>query len=99
MIAIVNFGPQHPAAHGVLRLILELDGEVSLDDMADLAKLIIPAGNRQSRPAHRTVTSSHGETHRVQDLYPSPSILRSTRLRLHECARYHLREAWLTKLQ
>ncbi len=26
----INFGPQHPAAHGVLRLILELDGEVVL---------------------------------------------------------------------
>ena len=26
----VNFGPQHPAAHGVLRLVLELDGEVLL---------------------------------------------------------------------
>jgi len=26
----INFGPQHPAAHGVLRLILELDGEVIL---------------------------------------------------------------------
>ena len=25
---LINFGPQHPAAHGVLRLILELDGEV-----------------------------------------------------------------------
>jgi NADH-quinone oxidoreductase subunit D len=25
---MMNFGPQHPAAHGVLRLILELEGEV-----------------------------------------------------------------------
>src|SRR5271156_4289504 len=24
----INFGPQHPAAHGVLRLILEMDGEI-----------------------------------------------------------------------
>lgn len=26
----LNFGPQHPAAHGVLRLILELEGEIVL---------------------------------------------------------------------
>ena len=26
----INFGPQHPAAHGVLRLVVELDGEVVL---------------------------------------------------------------------
>jgi NADH dehydrogenase (ubiquinone) Fe-S protein 2 len=26
----VNFGPQHPAAHGVLRLVLELNGEIIL---------------------------------------------------------------------
>jgi len=25
---LINFGPQHPAAHGVLRLVMELDGEV-----------------------------------------------------------------------
>jgi NADH-quinone oxidoreductase subunit D len=25
---LINFGPQHPAAHGVLRMVLELDGEV-----------------------------------------------------------------------
>ena len=25
---MLNFGPQHPAAHGVLRLVLEMDGEV-----------------------------------------------------------------------
>ena len=25
---MINFGPQHPSAHGVLRLILEIDGEI-----------------------------------------------------------------------
>lgn len=28
----LNFGPQHPSAHGVLRMVMELDGEVCLVD-------------------------------------------------------------------
>lgn len=24
----LNFGPQHPAAHGVLRMVMEMDGEI-----------------------------------------------------------------------
>ena len=41
----LNFGPQHPAAHGVLRLVLELDGEVvqggtTADMIHDVAALV-----------------------------------------------------------
>jgi hypothetical protein len=25
---LINFGPQHPAAHGVLRMVIELNGEI-----------------------------------------------------------------------
>ena len=58
----INFGPQHPAAHGVLRLVLELDGEVveRVDPHIGLLhrgteKLIeaqdLPAGDPVFRPA------------------------------------------------
>ena len=42
----INFGPQHPAAHGVLRLVLELDGEVveRVDPQQRLAKFQMAAG-------------------------------------------------------
>jgi len=33
---IVNFGPQHPSAHGQLRLILELDGEQVVKAVPDV---------------------------------------------------------------
>ena len=29
----INFGPQHPAAHGVLRLVMQIDGEVICHDL------------------------------------------------------------------
>ena len=29
----VNMGPQHPSTHGVLRLVLELDGETILSEI------------------------------------------------------------------
>ncbi len=36
---IVNMGPQHPATHGVLRLVLELDGETVVDVIPHLGHL------------------------------------------------------------
>jgi NADH-quinone oxidoreductase subunit D len=36
---IVNMGPQHPATHGVLRLVLELDGETVVDVVPHLGHL------------------------------------------------------------
>ena len=35
----LNFGPQHRAAHGVLRLILELDGEIVVKIDPDIGLL------------------------------------------------------------
>ena len=67
----INFGPQHPAAHGVLRLILEMDGEVV--ERADphigllhrgTEKLIeyktLPAGEAVFRPARLRQPDVHG---------------------------------------
>lgn len=36
---ILNMGPQHPSTHGVLRLLLELDGEVVVNCMPDIGYL------------------------------------------------------------
>ena len=36
---LLNMGPQHPATHGVLRLVLRMDGENILDLVPDLGYL------------------------------------------------------------
>src|SRR5246127_5520891 len=41
----INFGPQHPAAHGVLRMVLELDGE--LVDRVDPHIGLLPRGTQK----------------------------------------------------
>ncbi|VAX05953.1 NADH-ubiquinone oxidoreductase chain D [hydrothermal vent metagenome] len=52
----LNFGPQHPAAHGVLRLVLELDGEVVL--RADPHVGLLHRGTEklaESKPYNQTI--------------------------------------------
>ncbi len=52
----MNFGPQHPAAHGVLRLVLEMDGEVI--QKADPHFFIVTATTEklaESKPYNQTI--------------------------------------------
>ena len=68
----INFGPQHPAAHGVLRLIMELDGEIveRVDPHVGLLhrgteKLIEYKTYAQAlpyrSPGHRSAGGRHGD--------------------------------------
>jgi NADH-quinone oxidoreductase subunit D len=36
---LLNMGPQHPSTHGVLRLLLELDGEIVVNCIPDIGYL------------------------------------------------------------
>ena len=40
----LNMGPQHPSTHGVLRVLLELDGEVVRKCVPDLGYLVLASG-------------------------------------------------------
>ena len=90
----LNFGPQHPAAHGVLRLVLQMDGEVGGEITAFL--YVTSHSSRfsssyldrdQGRPAHRSAPPRDREADRVQDVLAGPALLRPPRLRLHDVQR------------
>ena len=36
---VINMGPQHPSTHGVLRLVLEIDGETLRDSISGIVLL------------------------------------------------------------
>ena len=63
---LINLGPQHPATHGVLRLVLELDGEVI--ERADPHIGLLhrsTAASRRSASIASTIRSSPGRTART----------------------------------
>ena len=73
----INFGPQHPAAHGVLRMVLELDGETIVRDRVqgdvrfpnkDLDDFIILRSDGSPTYMHAVVVDDHdmGVTHIIR---------------------------------
>ena len=60
---LINIGPQHPATHGVLRLVLELDGETVVRCIPP--SCICTAASRRSASTGSTIRSSRGRTARI----------------------------------
>ena len=56
----LNFGPQHPSTHGVLRLVLRVDGEKILDAKPDVGYL-----HRGTEKLFETETYPMGIPHRA----------------------------------
>jgi len=46
---LLNMGPQHPSTHGVLRLLLELDGEIVINCIPDIGFCIRYEKNMEAK--------------------------------------------------
>ena len=52
---VLNMGPQHPSTHGVLRILLELDGETVVKAVPDLGYLHTASKNlAKTRPTPKS---------------------------------------------
>ena len=60
---LINIGPQHPATHGVLRLVLELDGETVVRCIPHIGYL--HCASKRSASIANTIRSSRGPTART----------------------------------
>src|SRR5665811_1180770 len=77
----MNFGPQHPAAHGVLRLVLELDGEVV--ERADPHIGLLHRGT-EKLIEYKTYTQAIPYFDRLDYVAPMNQAVSYTHLRAHE---------------
>ena len=62
---ILNMGPQHPSTHGVLRLVVELDGETVISLAADIGYLHTGIEKTCEAKFYAQVTPMRSEERRV----------------------------------
>src|SRR5262249_58013806 len=69
---VLNMGPQHPSTHGVLRVVLELDGETILNAKPILGYLHT---GMEKQAEYKTYTQSIPQTDRMDYLAPMSNNL------------------------